>query len=150
MIYGTSGIFNYDFDWGYANSDVITPKKFYNISHCILYVNCHSLTIYYVDYHYSECYSEFLMLIVITVSVIMLCGDILSVIRISVVILRVFIQNVVSPNFNVQLIANYCSTESGHFAECRYAQSVWPENKIKFSLIFGKSGPKYPNVYIKA
>jgi hypothetical protein len=27
---------------------------------------------------------------------------------------------------------------------------VWPENRIKFSLIFGKSGPRYQNISIKA
>jgi hypothetical protein len=27
IIYTTSGIFHYDFDWGYANSDVFTSKK---------------------------------------------------------------------------------------------------------------------------
>jgi hypothetical protein len=27
IIYETRGIFPYDFDWGYANSDVITLKK---------------------------------------------------------------------------------------------------------------------------
>ncbi len=33
VIYTTSGVFPYDFDWGYTDSDVITPKKFYNIDH---------------------------------------------------------------------------------------------------------------------
>jgi hypothetical protein len=27
VIYTTSGVFPFDFDWGYADSDVITPKK---------------------------------------------------------------------------------------------------------------------------
>ncbi len=27
IIYATIGVFPYDFDWGYANSDIITPKK---------------------------------------------------------------------------------------------------------------------------
>ncbi len=29
--------FPYDFDWGYADSDVITSKKFYNIGHQSLF-----------------------------------------------------------------------------------------------------------------
>jgi hypothetical protein len=33
VIYVTIGVFPYDFDRGYANSDVNTPKKFYNIGH---------------------------------------------------------------------------------------------------------------------
>jgi len=32
IIYATSGVFPYDFDWGYTDSDVIMPKKkIYNI-----------------------------------------------------------------------------------------------------------------------
>ncbi len=27
VIYATSSVFPFDFDWGFANSDVITPKK---------------------------------------------------------------------------------------------------------------------------
>ncbi len=27
VIYATSGVFPYDFDWGYTDSDVITSKK---------------------------------------------------------------------------------------------------------------------------
>ncbi len=33
VIYAISGVFHYDFDWSYADSDVITSKKFYNIGH---------------------------------------------------------------------------------------------------------------------
>ncbi len=33
VIYATSGIFPYDFDWGYTDSDVIMPKKIYNTGH---------------------------------------------------------------------------------------------------------------------
>jgi hypothetical protein len=33
IVYATSSIFPYDFDWGYANSDVIMSKIFYNIGH---------------------------------------------------------------------------------------------------------------------
>jgi hypothetical protein len=33
IIYANSGIFPHDFDWGYADIDVFTPKKFYNIGH---------------------------------------------------------------------------------------------------------------------
>ena len=31
VIYTTSSVFPYDFDWGYVNSDAITSKKSYNI-----------------------------------------------------------------------------------------------------------------------
>ncbi len=31
IIYAIGGIFPYDFDWGYADSDIITLKKFYMI-----------------------------------------------------------------------------------------------------------------------
>ncbi len=31
IIYATLGIFPYDFDWGYTDSNVIMSKKFYNI-----------------------------------------------------------------------------------------------------------------------
>ncbi len=31
VIYATYGICPYDFDWGYIDSDIITPKKFYII-----------------------------------------------------------------------------------------------------------------------
>ncbi len=27
ITYATSGVFPYDFDWGYADSDIIMPKK---------------------------------------------------------------------------------------------------------------------------
>ncbi len=30
-MYATSGAFPYDFDWGNADKDVMTSKKFYNI-----------------------------------------------------------------------------------------------------------------------
>ncbi len=34
VISATRGVFPYDFNWGYADSDVIMPKKFYNIGPC--------------------------------------------------------------------------------------------------------------------
>ncbi len=33
VIYATGDIFPYDFDWGNADRNVITSKKFYNIGH---------------------------------------------------------------------------------------------------------------------
>ncbi len=38
VIYATSGIFPYNFDWGYTDSNVITSKKLYNIGHGCIWV----------------------------------------------------------------------------------------------------------------
>ncbi len=67
----------------------------------------------------------------------------MSVIRENVIIMSVIIQN-------VQLITNYCFTESGHFAEMSlYSVSVTrKQNKIMPN--FWKKWPKYEKIYIKA
>ncbi len=47
IIYAAIGIFPYDFDWGYTDSDVIMPKKTYKIGHykleCLLLAALSSL-----------------------------------------------------------------------------------------------------------